>query len=108
MPTLKPRITITLKPETKAILDRLAEASGQPASSFIAEMVDEAAPTMFQPIIEALELAKDKKTEAWDVLNSMLSKSQYQAAQLTLNIHEEKRKSEEKQKKKRGKNATKA
>lgn len=98
MPTKKPRIIITLEPETKEILAELAQVSGKPASAFIAEMLNESAEAIFRPMIEALRLAKDKKEEAWDVLNSALSKSQYNAAQLSLGIHEAKRDEQKKMK----------
>jgi uncharacterized protein (DUF1778 family) len=103
MPTTKPRMIITLEPETKVILDQLADASGQPASRFVSELLKESAEALFLPMIEALKLAKNKKAEAWDVLNHALSKTQYQAAQLSLAINEERKKVP----KKRGKNATK-
>jgi uncharacterized protein (DUF1778 family) len=103
MPTTKPRITVTVSHETKAVLDRLSEASGQPASKFISELLDEGCHAIFSQMIEALELAKNKKTEAWDVLNSALSKAQYQGAQLSMAIHEQKRKITEEKGKKREK-----
>jgi uncharacterized protein (DUF1778 family) len=106
MPTTKPRMIITLEPQTKEILDQLADASGQPASRFVSELLKESAEALFLPMIEALKLAKNKKIEAWDVLNSALSKSQYSAAQLSLAIHEAKREHNEKPVKRR-KNATK-
>jgi predicted DNA-binding protein len=92
MPTKKPRMILTLEPETKAILDELSEVAGKPASTFISEMLSEAAEAMFRPMIEALRLAKNQKEQAWDVLNHALAKSQHNAAQLSLAIHDEKSK----------------
>lgn len=92
MPTKLPRITITVRPETKAILDQLEEVADRPASGFISEMLDEAAAPYFIPIIEAMRLAKEKKTEAWDVLGHALAGANANVAQLQLAIHEEKQK----------------
>lgn len=92
MPTKKPRMILTLEPEVKAVLDELADVSGQPASTFVSEMLKEGAEAIFRPMIEALRLAKEKKSEAWDVLNHALAKSQHNAAQLSLAIHDEKAK----------------
>lgn len=46
MPTLKPRISITLEDEDLAILDRFAAASGTPRASVIAQMVHSASPEL--------------------------------------------------------------
>jgi uncharacterized protein (DUF1778 family) len=99
IPTKLPRVTISIQPETKALLDQLALLSGQPASTFVSELLNEAGPTLFAPIIEALKLAKDKKTEAWDVLNHTLAKTQNAVSQLSLAIHEEKSKGRKRAKK---------
>ena len=92
MPTKLPRITITIQPATKALIDELTKVSGRPGSTFVAEMLDEAAEAIFGPMIEAIKLANEKKTEAWDVLNSSLHKAQLNTAQLSLAIDEEKKK----------------
>lgn len=107
MPTKKPRIAISVSVETKALLDELAEVSGQPASTFITELLEESANALFRPIIDAMRMAKEKKVEAWDVLNAALSKSQYSMAQMSLAIHEEKRKETPEKKAPRRKNAAK-
>lgn len=107
MPTKLPRITITVNPETRQLLQELEDLSGQPASSFIRELLEQAGQQLFQPMIQAMKLAKDKKDEAWDVLNNALAQAQHSGAQLSLAIHEEKRKAREEVKPKRRKNATK-
>lgn len=103
MATSKPRMMITIEPRVKQLLDELAEASGQPASRFVSEMLTESADALFIPMIEAMKMAKEKKSEAWDVLNHALARTQHQAAQMSLAIHEEQAKA----RKKRGRNATK-
>lgn len=58
MPTLKPRISITLDAADLAVLDRFAAASGQPRASFIAAMIAAAVPE-FSRAADVMELAKE-------------------------------------------------
>lgn len=92
MPTKLPRIAVTISHETKALLDELARVSGRPGSTFVGEMLDEAAEAIFIPMIEAMKLANEKKSEAWDVLNAAMHQTQYNAVQISLAIDEEKKK----------------
>lgn len=46
MATTKPRITITLNDQTYAVLRAISECGGQPMSTFVAEMLDSARPTL--------------------------------------------------------------
>ena len=41
MATSKPRMMITLDPETKAVLDDLAEAVGRPVATVVSSLLDE-------------------------------------------------------------------
>lgn len=56
MPTLKPRISITLDPEHVAVLDRYAAASGTPRASFLAGLIGSAVPEL-KKAAELIELA---------------------------------------------------
>lgn len=56
MPTTKPRISITIEPEDLAVLDRYAQASGNPRASMIAQMIHAAVPEL-QRAAELIELA---------------------------------------------------
>ena len=46
MPTNRPRITVSLDPQTYAVLKAISECGGQPMSAFISEMMDSARPTL--------------------------------------------------------------
>lgn len=46
MPTDKPRITVTLEPETYALLRDYASATGQPMARFVSELLDQVRPSM--------------------------------------------------------------
>lgn len=56
MPTLKPRISITLDAADVAVLDRYAAASGTPRASFLAGLIESAVPEL-QKAAELIELA---------------------------------------------------
>lgn len=86
MPTQKPRIIITVDPETKAVLDRLQRAANKPASRIIAEVVNEAVP-LFKAMADAAEAEKLKTREALDTLAGALAEVQVGASQMSLEIH---------------------
>lgn len=60
MPTLNPRLTITLKPQLSAQLRRLSELTGNSQSALIAEML-EGSSGAFDKFIRVLEAARDAK-----------------------------------------------
>lgn len=104
MPTTNPRMIITISHKTKAVLDKLAEASEKPASRWVTEMLEESVEAVFLPLIEALQVAKNQKADAYQILNHALAKTQHNAAQLSLSIHED---IKAEKKKTRGKNVAK-
>lgn len=61
MPATSPRFTITVRPETKAALTRLAGVQGRPVASLIRDVLDDAAPIMDElaGTIEALGAARE-------------------------------------------------
>lgn len=64
MPTLKPRVQVTLEPETHAVIDRLATLQGRTRGSVIAEFLDSIAPSLTRTValIEAaMEAPNDVK-----------------------------------------------
>ena len=87
MPTTNPRMMITVSQKTKDVLDKLALASERPASRWISEMLEESVEAVFLPLIDALEIAKTQKADAYQILNHALAKTQHDAAQLSLSIH---------------------
>lgn len=65
MPTTKPRVQVTLEPETHAVIERLAALQGRTRGSVIAEMLDAVVPTiersvaLLEAALSAPELIKD-------------------------------------------------
>lgn len=57
-PTRTPRVQITLKPETRAIFSRLAEAQERPEATIIAEFLDETAPALSN-VVRVVQRAKN-------------------------------------------------
>jgi hypothetical protein len=59
MPTIKPRVQVTLEPQTHEVIDRLARLQGRTRGSIIAELLDSIAPVLAQTaaILEAAEAA---------------------------------------------------
>lgn len=62
MPTIKPRINVTLQPQTHAAVQRLAALSGDSMSSIIAGFVDLVVPSL-ERVVVALERARDAPEE---------------------------------------------
>lgn len=60
MPTLNPRLTVTLSPSMSAVLSRLNEITGQSKSSIIAEVLQGTQPVM-ERMIQVLEAADKAK-----------------------------------------------
>lgn len=56
MPTLKPRVSITMDPEDLAVLDRYAAASGSPRATIISGLLSSAIPEL-QKASELIEMA---------------------------------------------------
>ena len=61
MPAASPRFALTVRPETKAALTRLAGVQGRPVASLIRDVLDDAAPIMEElaGTIEALGAARE-------------------------------------------------
>ena len=71
MPTIKPRITVTLKEHTHAVLKTISESSGQPISTFIAEMLDSAIPTLERMAVTFKTIKAAQEAERSRFLNSV-------------------------------------
>jgi predicted DNA-binding protein len=62
MPTTNPRITITLRPELHAILQRLSNATGNSQSAIVADLL-EASTGVFERMIHTLEAAERMRAQ---------------------------------------------
>lgn len=63
MPSVKPRVALTLHPETRAAVRELAEAAGKPEATVIAELLREMAPQL-RDLAKLLRHAKAGRQQA--------------------------------------------
>jgi DNA-binding GntR family transcriptional regulator len=63
MPTLKPRLALTLPPETRAAVRDLADASGKAESTVVSELLAEMVPQLHD-LAKLLRAAKSGKKSA--------------------------------------------
>lgn len=63
MPTLNPRITITLRPEVAAVMRRLSVLTGNSQSSMVGELLAESLP-VFERMAKVLEAAAQAREQA--------------------------------------------
>lgn len=68
MPSQKPRLAITLSPESRDALARLSKVAGISASGFVASMVHDSIPVIIATA-EALEQARKSPVKAAQVMN---------------------------------------
>lgn len=59
MPTLKPRVQVTLEPQTHEVIDRFARLQGRTRGAVIAELLDSVAPSLGRTValLEAAQAA---------------------------------------------------
>lgn len=62
MPTIKPRVQVTLEPSTHEVIKRLAELQGRSRGSIIAELLDEVGPALTRTValLEAAAAAPEQ------------------------------------------------
>lgn len=85
MPSKNPRMMLTVKPATLAMVQRVAKPLGVPAATFVSQLLDEMSPLM-EGMAQALIAAKEKRLEAFDHLSETLGAMQVQAGQLQLDM----------------------
>jgi hypothetical protein len=71
MPTLKPRVQVTLEPQTHEVFARLAYLQGRTRGSIIAELLDSIAPALTQTIA-ILEAAQSAPQHVKDGLKAVV------------------------------------
>jgi len=87
MATKNPRLQVMFKPETYAVIKQAAEAVGASMSSVVAEIMDEAVPTLVR-LQEAVLLAKTSPAQAFEQMSEILAKYQSEAGQCQLDLDE--------------------
>ena len=62
MPTTKPRVQVTLEPETHAVIERFAQLQGRSRGGVISELLDSINPALIRTValLEAASAAPDK------------------------------------------------
>ena len=71
MPTLKPRVQVTLEPQTHAVIERLAELQGRTRGAVIADLLDSITPVMGRTVA-LLEAAASAPQQVKDGLRSVV------------------------------------
>jgi DNA-binding FrmR family transcriptional regulator len=75
MPTIKPRVQVTLEPETHAVIERLANIQGKTRGAVIAEMLDSIVPAISKTVT-LLEAAAAAPESLKDNLRSVVESAQ--------------------------------
>ena len=75
MPTINPRLTVTLKPSTATLLKRISELTGNSQSSLIAELLESSEP-MFERLATLLQAADVAKASLGAELVESLNEAQ--------------------------------
>jgi hypothetical protein len=78
MPTVNPRITVTVTPSVAAVLAELSEVSGQSQSSHVAELLEASLPVL-QRVVLTIRAAKDVQQDARDNIVAGLERAQAKA-----------------------------
>lgn len=71
MPTIKPRVQVTLEPATHAVIERLAVLQGRTRGAVIADLLDSVAPVMGRSVA-LLEAAAAAPQQVKDGLRSVV------------------------------------
>jgi predicted DNA-binding protein len=79
------RVNLTLTPELVGTLDRISSRSGTGRATLLREML-EANLATFVMMADALDLAAEKKTDAFKMLAAAMDDAAEQAGQLSLDI----------------------
>lgn len=79
------RVNLTLTPELVAILDRIQFRTGTGRATLLREMLEANIGT-FTTMADALDLAAEKKLDAFSILAQSLDDLQEQAGQMSLDI----------------------
>lgn len=75
MPTQNPRLTITLKPSTAALMRRMSELTGNSQSALIAELLEANEP-VFERLITVLQAAKNAQAALSEETKAGLDQAQ--------------------------------
>lgn len=77
MATLNPRLSVTLKPSTAALLERMSELTEQSRSSIVSELLESSEP-VFERMVEVLTAAKLVKDDLKEGTKNRLEEAEAQ------------------------------
>lgn len=83
MPTKKPRLAVTLTPESRAALERLSDVSGIASSQFISQLMHDAIPVV-EAMTRSFEEAKKSPQRAAQIMQELLTDAHVEIAQQQL------------------------
>lgn len=89
VPTKRPRLNLTIEPETYAALHRLAEASGVAATSWANNLLNDSVP-LLDAMAEAFRVVKTNPQRSAHIMAELANKATLQSAQASLELREEK------------------
>lgn len=85
MPTNKPRLSVTLTPESREALERLSKVSGIAASQFITQLIHDAIPVI-DAMTRSFEEVKKSPQRAAQMMQEVLVGAQIEAVQQQLGL----------------------
>jgi uncharacterized protein (DUF1778 family) len=88
MPSTKPRLAITLTPESREALRRFTAATGLSASGFVTSLLHDAIPAIIATA-EAIEFAKKSPVRSAQVMRDMTGKLLHEVVQAQLDLDQE-------------------
>lgn len=80
MPTKKPRLAITLTPESRDALERLTQASGIASSQFVSQLIHDSVPVL-NAMAAAFAEAKKSPMRAAEIMRDALGEAHIDVAQ---------------------------
>lgn len=81
MPTLKPRVQVTLEPETHAVIERLAELQGRTRGAVIADLLESVSPSLTRTVA-LLEAAAEAPEQVKKGLRKAVEAAHHDIAEL--------------------------
>lgn len=79
------RLMLTVPPELYALLERLSKLAGASMSGLCVELLQDATPAL-EAMAKALELARDKNADAFEVLAKLLAEAQIKTGEVQLDM----------------------
>lgn len=86
---LRTRVMVSVTPELYTLLERLSSLAGASMGGLCGELLQDAMPAL-EAMAKALELARDKNADAFEVLAKLLAEAQVKSGEVQLDMLEAK------------------